>query len=128
MGNRILYEEQRLTGSNSKGAGHITTDNKDVYFREQLELGVGEHIYGLGERFTSFVKNGQTVDIWNEDGGTSSEQAYKNVPFIYRVKVTAYSSIILSMYRLKLALKSCPKSNSACQANMLSISLSAAKH
>ena len=28
-----------------------------------------------------FVKNGQVVDIWNEDGGTSSEQAYKNVPF-----------------------------------------------
>src|SRR6185312_11898102 len=24
---------------------------------------------------------GQTVDIWNADAGTSSEQAYKNVPF-----------------------------------------------
>lgn len=47
----------------------------------QLALGVGEHIYGLGERFTPFVKNGQTVDIWQADGGTSSEQAYKNVPF-----------------------------------------------
>ena len=36
---------------------------------------------GLGERFTSFVKNGQVIDIWNRDGGTSSEQAYKNTPF-----------------------------------------------
>ncbi len=27
------------------------------------------------------MKNGQVVDIWNEDGGTSSEQAYKNIPF-----------------------------------------------
>lgn len=36
---------------------------------------------GLGERFTSFVKNGQVIDIWNRDGGTSSEQAYKNIPF-----------------------------------------------
>jgi alpha-D-xyloside xylohydrolase len=27
------------------------------------------------------VKNGQTVDIWNEDGGTSTEQSYKNIPF-----------------------------------------------
>jgi alpha-D-xyloside xylohydrolase len=27
------------------------------------------------------VKNGQVVDMWNADGGTSSEQAYKNVPF-----------------------------------------------
>jgi alpha-D-xyloside xylohydrolase len=48
---------------------------------ESLELGVGECVYGLGERFTSFVKNGQTVDIWNRDGGSSSEQAYKNIPF-----------------------------------------------
>ena len=35
----------------------------------------------LGERFTHFVKNGQVVDIYNEDGGTGSEQAYKNIPF-----------------------------------------------
>ncbi len=48
---------------------------------EHLSLGVGETLYGLGERFTAFVKNGQAVDIWNEDGGTSSEQAYKNIPF-----------------------------------------------
>ena len=47
----------------------------------QLALGVGETVYGLGERFTPFVKNGQTVDIWKADGGTSSEQAYKNIPF-----------------------------------------------
>jgi alpha-glucosidase (family GH31 glycosyl hydrolase) len=35
----------------------------------------------LGERFTPLVKNGQAVDLWNEDGGTSSEWSYKNVPF-----------------------------------------------
>ena len=29
------------------------------------------------------VKNGQSIDIWNADGGTSSEQAYKNVPFFW---------------------------------------------
>ncbi|MGG1517602.1 alpha-xylosidase [Paenibacillus oryzisoli] len=80
-GTQFFYEGKRITGSNFKGPGHITTANKDVYVREQLDLGVGEHVYGLGERFTPFVKNGQTVDIWNEDGGTSSEQAYKNVPF-----------------------------------------------
>lgn len=27
------------------------------------------------------MKNGQTVEMWNEDGGTASEIAYKNVPF-----------------------------------------------
>jgi alpha-D-xyloside xylohydrolase len=52
-----------------------------TYVHEQLALGVGEHVYGLGERFGPLVKNGQSVDIWNADGGTSSEQAYKNVPF-----------------------------------------------
>ena len=47
----------------------------------ELDLGVGEKLYGLGERFGPFIKNGQTIDIWNEDGGTSSELAYKNIPF-----------------------------------------------
>jgi len=52
-----------------------------TFLHEQLDLGVGELIYGLGERFGPFVKNGQSIDIWNADGGTSSELAYKNVPF-----------------------------------------------
>ncbi|MDD3206253.1 MAG: alpha-xylosidase [Lachnospiraceae bacterium] len=58
-----------------------TSDNKDTYMRQQLSIGVNELIYGMGERFTAFVKNGQTVNIWNEDGGTSTEQSYKNIPF-----------------------------------------------
>lgn len=52
-----------------------------TFVHEQLDLGVGELIYGLGERFGPLVKNGQSVEVWNADGGTSSEQAYKNVPF-----------------------------------------------
>jgi len=51
------------------------------HMRAQLDTRVGEKIYGFGEKFTPFVKNGQTVEIWNEDGGTSSEIAYKNIPF-----------------------------------------------
>jgi len=51
------------------------------YIHAQLSLDVGELIYGLGERFGPFVKNGQTVEVWNSDGGTSSEQAYKSIPF-----------------------------------------------
>ena len=80
-GAEFSYQGKLLTRTGNRGAGHIKTADKEVYFREQLGLGVGESIYGLGERFTPFVKNGQVVDIWNEDGGTSSEQAYKNVPF-----------------------------------------------
>src|SRR5699024_4019051 len=51
------------------------------YVHGRLSLGVGELVYGLGERFGPLVKNGQTIDIWNADGGTSSEQSYKNIPF-----------------------------------------------
>ncbi|KAF2089455.1 glycoside hydrolase family 31 protein [Saccharata proteae CBS 121410] len=47
----------------------------------QHELGVGESIHGLGERFGAWNRVGQSVDIWNEDGGTSSDQAYKNISF-----------------------------------------------
>jgi alpha-D-xyloside xylohydrolase len=70
-----------LTGSLSKAMALITKDSGERYIREQLSLGVGEFVYGLGERFGPLVKNGQVVDIWNADAGTSSEQAYKNVPF-----------------------------------------------
>jgi alpha-D-xyloside xylohydrolase len=70
-----------LTGSGSKGMGVIDTDTGEHYLHEQLDLGVGESVYGLGERFGPLVRNGQAVDIWNEDGGTSSQLAYKNVPF-----------------------------------------------
>ncbi|MDN8589780.1 alpha-xylosidase [Chryseobacterium mucoviscidosis] len=77
----FLYEGKRITGSGQRAAGYITGPSKEAYFREQLDLGIGEYVYGLGERFTPFVKNGQVVDTWNEDGGTSSEQSYKNIPF-----------------------------------------------
>ncbi|MFI6993140.1 alpha-xylosidase [Nonomuraea wenchangensis] len=51
------------------------------FLAEQLRLSAGELVYGLGERFGPLVRNGQTVDIWNDDGGTASELAYKNIPF-----------------------------------------------
>ena len=82
--------EEKITASGWRDLAYMKTDWKgfaydkgpeDAYMREQLSLSVGELIYGLGERFSAFVKNGQSVDIWNEDGGTSTEQSYKNIPF-----------------------------------------------
>ncbi len=64
-----------------KGDAYDKGDQVDTYMRQQLSMGVGELIYGLGERFTAFTKNGQSVSIWNEDGGTSTYQSYKNIPF-----------------------------------------------
>jgi alpha-D-xyloside xylohydrolase len=69
-----------ITSSGWRALGFVDTPD-GRFFHEQLSLGVGEYVYGLGERFTPFIRNGQVVDIWNEDGGTSSEQAYKNIPF-----------------------------------------------
>ncbi|MFF7676863.1 alpha-xylosidase [Actinacidiphila glaucinigra] len=70
-----------LTSAGARGTGFATDADDRHFMVAQLSLGVGETVYGLGERFTPFVKNGQTVDIWQADGGTISEQAYKNVPF-----------------------------------------------
>ncbi|MFJ6217346.1 alpha-xylosidase [Streptomyces sp. NPDC092296] len=70
-----------VTRSGGRGTGFAVDGDGSHHMVSRLSLGVGELVYGLGERFTPFVKNGQTVDIWQADGGTSSEQAYKNVPF-----------------------------------------------
>ncbi|KUH39080.1 MULTISPECIES: alpha-xylosidase [Streptomyces] len=72
---------RRLTAVESKGTAFVETADGAHHMVAQLALAVGEQVYGLGERFTPFVRNGQSVDIWQADGGTSSEQAYKNVPF-----------------------------------------------
>ena len=52
-----------------------------AYMRQQLGLSVGEQVYGLGERFSAFTKNGQSVDIWNEDWCTSTEKSLKTVSY-----------------------------------------------
>lgn len=75
------YEGRILTESKPRGQAYIIDNFGKPHISEQLTIGVGESIYGLGERFTSFVKNGQTVDMWNADGGTGTEQSYKNIPF-----------------------------------------------
>jgi alpha-D-xyloside xylohydrolase len=72
--------EEKLTSSGNKGLAYVKTKEEGNFIREQLGLSVGELVYGLGERFTPFVKNGQTIEVWNEDGGTSTEQSYKNIP------------------------------------------------
>ena len=58
-----------------------STSGSVRYMLNEMTLGVGETIYGLGERFGAFVKNGQNVQTWQADGGTDSELAYKNIPF-----------------------------------------------
>ena len=78
----FMRNGQRITGSELKNNGYVQDSNTNRnYLFERLDLGVGETVYGLGERFTALVRNGQQVDTWNRDGGTSTEQSYKNIPF-----------------------------------------------
>lgn len=80
-------------------------------------MGVDELIYGLGERFTALVKNGQSVDIWNRDGGTGSEQAYKNVPFYLSSEAMVSSLTSRKKCRLKLLRKTLTALNLALRVN-----------
>ena len=71
-----------LTESSFRNLAYMqNTKTGKNYMLEQMFLDVDEYVYGLGERFTPFVKNGQVVEMWNGDGGTASEIAYKNIPF-----------------------------------------------
>lgn len=78
--------EKRLTYTAGKTTGMMHHKDGMDYLVTELNLGVGELVYGLGERFTPIVKNGQSVELWNEDGGTASEISYKNIPFYYTNK------------------------------------------
>jgi alpha-D-xyloside xylohydrolase len=71
-----------ITGGERESLGQMSGRNGQHWMMQRLRLGVGECLYGLGERFGPLVKNGQSVSIWNEDGGTGSELAYKNIPFV----------------------------------------------
>ena len=83
---KFYGDGRELTCIKSKTTGMMHHKQGMNYLVSGLNLGVGELVYGLGERFTPMVKNGQTVDIWNEDGGTASEISYKNIPFYYTTK------------------------------------------
>jgi len=78
----FLAGDKVITSSGFRGMGRaLDKETGKAYMSDSLMLDVGECVYGLGERFTAYVKNGQSVDMWNADGGTASELAYKNVPF-----------------------------------------------
>ena len=99
FGYHFYYDGKPLTWAGNRGTAYVTDVDyeadqrcdynanppypyrKETYVREALSLDVGEYIYGFGEHFTPIVKNGQSIDIWNRDGGSASDQAYKNVPF-----------------------------------------------
>ena len=78
---QFLDGDSLVTGGGNESLSYMTTRDHGAFISQRFSIGVGECIYGLGERFGPMVKNGQHVEIWNEDAGTVSDQAYKNIPF-----------------------------------------------
>jgi len=76
-----FHRDARLAVQTDDQFFNFPQDKCNTYVREQLTLDVGECVYGFGEKFTPFLKNGQTVETWNADGGTCSDQSYKCIPF-----------------------------------------------
>ena len=58
------YRDLAYMKTDWKGLAYDDGSDENTYMREQLTLSVGELIYGMGERFTPFIKNGQSIDIW----------------------------------------------------------------
>ncbi len=77
----VISQGKLVTKIPAKGLAYMRRNDGHNFLTNEFSLGTGELVYGLGERFTPFVKNGQSIDMWNEDGGTASEIAYKNIPF-----------------------------------------------
>ena len=73
----FYYKEQLITQSKPRSKALVIDPQANTHISEQLTLDVGETIYGLGERFTNFVKNGQSVDIWNADGALVQSKLIK---------------------------------------------------
>jgi alpha-D-xyloside xylohydrolase len=72
---------EAITSSPYKALAMMDEPEHGRFLREQLTLRAGELVYGLGERFSAFARNGQTIDMWNADCGTCSDKGYKDVPF-----------------------------------------------
>ncbi|HWO12916.1 MAG TPA: alpha-xylosidase [Polyangiaceae bacterium] len=74
--------DQPITSSPAGALGLLEVAGRGAFMREQLALGVGELVYGLGERFQTFTRNGQSLDMWAHAGAPDAgSAAAKNVPF-----------------------------------------------
>lgn len=83
-GSQILfhyfYENELKAEVAARSIARIFDPDGKVHMSNSFVLEPGEKIYGLGERFSNFVKNGQEIEMWNADGGTETMQSYKNIP------------------------------------------------
>ncbi|MBN1524043.1 MAG: alpha-xylosidase [Spirochaetales bacterium] len=74
-------ESGPLCSSSQHGIGMAVRENGEYSMGEKLSLSPGEYLYGMGERFSPFIRNGQHVEIWTGDYATTADKGYKNIPF-----------------------------------------------
>ena len=75
----VDYEADKWCDLNHRPA--LPCHHTQNSMQQALFVSIGEELYGLGERFTPLVRNGQQLDIWNRDSGTGYDHSYKSVPF-----------------------------------------------
>lgn len=77
-----------VTALDSFPLGFIKVKKLKRFFgTESFVLYPGEAVYGFGERFSSFNKVGQTINLWHFEGyGNCSGRTYKNIPFFLSTK------------------------------------------
>ena len=75
-----FYKNELKAEVAARSIARIFDPEGNVHMSNSFVLEPGEKIYGLGERFSNFVKNGQEIEMWNADGGTETMQSYKNIP------------------------------------------------
>ena len=80
--------EQNYTATDVTGRstglpfGFSQVGGQRIAYHDTFTAEPDEHFYGFGEKFTSFDKRGQRLEMWQYDAfGAHSERAYKNVPF-----------------------------------------------
>jgi len=79
--------------------GYITGKGSLSAITASFKLRPGEHLFGLGEKFTSLDKAGQRVVSWTQDAlGSSSERSHKNIPFLWSDR--GYGLVIDSAARI----------------------------
>ena len=96
----FTYKGKEITKRFSRLSGYMTTPNGN-FMAEYLTTDIGETYYGLGERFTSFVKNGQKVEMWNLDSGFQARCPTRTFPSSYLPRTMESLSSAMGRYPLK---------------------------
>lgn len=105
-GRTVFHEaghDRELLGMSTVPTGFSRKRGSDgaVQFHELFSLSPGEKLYGLGEQFGQFDRNGQRIIGWTRDprGGLIQTMTYINIPFLlstrgYGLFVNQHSKII----------------------------------